>query len=150
MNNKTKTIISSDSAKNINILNINTKKIYTFPTGHISYIISTMSVNNNGTSIVTGSYDKTIKIWKKQHEKDSTFVEKWNQKFNGYVRNIIINGENIIVSADYSITIWNIDTATLQSELDKQICIIYSMSVTTDGKRLITGLYDGQIIVWDL
>jgi WD40 repeat protein len=98
----------------------------------------------DGNWILSGSYDKTIKIW----DKSTGECVRTLRGHDGVVKNVIVDGDRIISgSHDTTIKIWNKTTGdclqTLDDHRDEISCLII------DGDRIISGSADAAIRIWD-
>jgi eukaryotic-like serine/threonine-protein kinase len=99
--------------------------------------------------IVSGSFDKTIKVWNPQ-------TGKLLRTLSGHsdaVRAIAISQDGSLLasgSSDKTIKIWNLQTGKLLRTLSGHRGAIWSVSISPDGKTLVSGAYDGAIKIWNL
>lgn len=102
-----------------------------------------------GDTLVSGSFDKTIKIWNPQ-------TGKLLHTLSGHldaVRAIAISRDGLLLasgSSDKTIKIWNLQTGKLLRTLSGHRSAIWSVSISPDGQTLVSGAYDGAIKIWNL
>jgi len=58
-------------------------------------------------------------------------------------------GESLLYRAG-DVKIWDTKSGALAASLDGQPTVVWSVAVSADGKTLITGGYDGKIIIWNM
>lgn len=110
---------------------------------------TTLSITPNVNYIISGSTNRTIKVWNLKTKK-LCFVLKGHQQ---KVTSLTVKPDDkylISGSDDKTIKIWNLDTRkecfTLKGHKDS----INTLSVTPDGKYVVSGSKDKTIKIWDL
>ncbi len=116
--------------------------------GHSSPINS-VAINPDGKTLVSGSYDNTIKIWDLQTgELKSTL-----SGHSGAVFSVAISpdGKTLVSgSADKTIKIWNLQIGELKSTLPGHFDSVHSVAISPDGKTLVSENADKTIKIWNL
>jgi WD40 repeat protein len=123
------------------------KCVHTF-TGHINEV-SSVAISPDGQTLVSGSWDNTIKIWqldKGQEPRTLTGHSDW-------VYSIALSSDGQILASgswDKTIKIWQLDTGeelhTLRGHSDR----VYSVAFSPDGQTLASGSLDKTIEIWRL
>ena len=116
--------------------------------GHTGFVTS-LACNQDATSIITSSYDKTISLW-------DALTGKELRKLYGH--NDIINSVDFdalgkyIVSAskDYSIMLWNVNTGEVVDTLWEHTGGVNSATFSLDGKYIISASDDKTIKIWNV
>src|SRR5258706_261554 len=118
-------------------------------TGHAGPIMSVIYLPN-GTRVVTGSYDETIRIW--DAELGTTIGEPLTGH-NGHVYSFAHSpdGQHIISgSHDCTIRIWDAETgAPVGDPLEGHTDPVMSVAYSPDGQHIISGSCDDTIRIWD-
>jgi WD40 repeat protein len=142
--NKEILAISYYSNSNITLFNITSGIIVNNLTGHTNDIYSLEFLNHN--KLISGSNDKTIKLW-------NTATGKVIKTF--YVNNsvkilLFINNQSFAsVSSDGIIRLWNTTTGDQIKQLNETILVpVLSLLLINDG-RLVSGSNDGKIRFWN-
>jgi WD40 repeat protein/energy-coupling factor transporter ATP-binding protein EcfA2 len=112
--------------------------------------VNSVNYSPDGKYIVSGSYDKTIRIW---DAKTGILVGKPFQGHQDGVTSVVYSpdGKRIASgSRDYSARIWDTKTGTLigkplQHGDNTVISVVYS----PDGKRIVSGNTDNTLRIWD-
>ena len=105
--------------------------------GHSDYV---NSVAIDGDRIVSGSADKTIKIWNTEGECIKTL-----EGHSDCVTSVAIDGDRIVSGSwDETIKIWNMNTGECLKTLEGHS--EYVISVAIDGDRIVSGSRD--ITIW--
>ncbi|MCT7961418.1 serine/threonine protein kinase [Laspinema sp. D1] len=117
-------------------------------TGH-SWWVRSVAISSDGETLVSGSRDKTIKIWNLKTEKllnTLTGHDLW-------VRSVAISldGQTLVSgSYDNTIKIWNLKSGKLLNSLTGHRDAIWSIAISPDGQTLVSGSQDDTIKVWNL
>ena len=118
-----------------------------FSDGHTSSIHS-VTVTPDGKNIISGSWDKTIKIW----DIKSSECIRTLYGHTGSVNSIVVtqDGKTIISgSNDETIRLWDIKSGECLNTFKDYSCV-YSLAITPDGKTIISGYDNGSIKLWDI
>ncbi|MDB9537380.1 hypothetical protein PN451_16350, partial [Dolichospermum planctonicum CS-1226] len=124
--------------------------------GH-SYSVNAIAVTPDGKTVISGSWDKTIKIWDITQQKTGFFGFiyerirsrlKFTLKGHSYSVNAIAltpDGKTVIsVSSDHTIKIWDVGTgkeiATFTGESPITCC-----AVASDGVTIVAGERSGRL-----
>ena len=125
-----------------------------------------VAVTRNGHKVVSGSADKTVKVWGVSSRKClQTFDDKTGNGHKDSVNCIAITADGrsaLSGSSDHTLALWNLESKGLKvlgdfkqknnlsnflfGHKDK----ISSVAVTEDGKRAVSGAFDHRIKVWAL
>ncbi|MDB9486116.1 WD40 repeat domain-containing protein [Dolichospermum circinale CS-537/01] len=116
-------------------------------TGH-SHWVNAIAVTPDGKTVISGSSDKTIKIWD---------VVTGTEKFTlpGHSNSVSAiavtpDGKTVISgSSDNTIKIWDVGTGTEKFTLQGHSNSVNAIALTPDGKTVISGSYK-TIKIWDL
>ncbi|MBD3227542.1 MAG: hypothetical protein GF329_05065 [Candidatus Lokiarchaeota archaeon] len=140
-------LISGSRDRKINYWNIHVNKpVKTIKAHHGS--IETLAISPDGKKIISGSTDRSIKIW--------TFPEGINilhlPDLGSIIQTLRIapDGKRLFSNNKEDIQIWNIKKGDLIHTFEGNKGNIISLSISKDGKNLISGSEEGNIIIWDL
>merc|ERR1712130_491494 len=109
------------------------------------------SVDNR--QIVSGSRDKTIKLWNTLGECKFTIGEgEGHTEWVSCVRFSPVTTKPIIVSAgwDRLVKVWNLKNCKLNGDLRGHRYYINTVTVSPDGSLCASGGKDGTAMLWDL
>lgn len=116
--------------------------------GHESGVIS-VSVTRDGSRIVTGSLDKTARVWDAESGAEIGVL----RGHEGWVTSVDVTPDGLRMvtgSSDKTVRILDTvslaETAILTGHKDE----VWSVAVTPDGSRIITGSLDKTARVWDV
>jgi len=156
-------IISGSADETIKIWNLSTFKLVTTLKGHNSIVSSVVVSSVENTTdlpdnigkqyIISGSFDKTIKIWDL-----STFkLVKTLEGHNYHVTSVTVSNfenattfaEQYIISGSFDgiIKIWDLLTFELVSTLEGHDNVVKSVAIS--DKYIISGSYDKTIKIWE-
>jgi hypothetical protein len=118
--------------------------------GHSRSVVS-VAFNHDGSRILSGSADKTIKIW------DSKTGELLNtlEGHSSSVLSVSFNYDGTKIasgSADSTVKIWDTRTGELLrslGELGGHLGPVHSVSFNRDGSKIVAGLTGQMIGIWD-
>src|SRR5258706_537205 len=117
--------------------------------GHAQFI-SSVCYSPDGTRVVSGSEDKTIRIWDAE---SGTVLGLPLMGHTDLVRSVAYSpdGRRIISgSEDYTIRIWDAETGTaVGNPLEGHAGAVNSIAYSPDGRHIISGSYDSTIRIWD-
>jgi WD40 repeat protein/tRNA A-37 threonylcarbamoyl transferase component Bud32 len=116
--------------------------------GH-SEIVKSVAISPDGEMIVSGSNDKTIKIW---NLKTGLLINTLTEHFDMVYSIAISPDGQTLVSGSYdkTIKIWNLKTGVLKTTLTGHISLVYSVAISSDGQTLVSGSNDKTIKIRNL
>ena len=134
------------------IWDIGRKRIrYTFE-GHQQEIYS-LDFSHDGALIVSGSGDKTARIWDMNTRESKVLPIDDDPNVDAGVTSVAISPDARFVAAgslDTVVRIWDVATGTLVDRLRGHGDSVYSVAFTPDGKGLVSGSLDKTLKYWEL
>ena len=115
--------------------------------GH-SHKVMGLAVSANGALAVTGSWDHTVRLWDLNSSKTIRIF-----KHTSPVNTVLFayNDNSIIVGGhNGKIQIWDIKTGNSQGMLEGHFMGITGLSISSDGRRLLSASIDKSMRLWDL
>ena len=102
--------------------------------------------------ILSGSRDKTIKLWNVVGKCIYTLSEDGHTDWVSCVRCSPAEDSDIVVSAgwDKLVKVWNLKTSRLQTDLVGHTGYLNTVTVSPDGSLCASGGKDGIAMLWDL
>jgi WD40 repeat protein len=113
--------------------------------GHAAEVLAE-AIGASGETAVTGSRDSTARIWRVVTGELLQVL----QVNDGPVVDVSINeGANMVVTASGRIVrLWDLQTGTMRSELRGHSDELCCVSLTHDGRTVLSGSKDGTVGVW--
>lgn len=117
-------------------------------TGHSEWITS-LAVSPSGQILVSGCWDKTIKVW---HLGNNKLIGTLTSHTDGVVSIALSRSGQIMVSGcwDKTIKIWQLGTGRLLGTLTGHTDGVLAVVISPSGKNLISGSGDNSIKIWHL
>jgi multicomponent Na+:H+ antiporter subunit D len=123
-----------------------------------------VSFSPDGKRIVSGSGDKTLKVWDAEtgqlaltldgHSDDGHSDDGHSDDGHSDIVTSVSfspDGKQIVSgSGDDALKVWDAETGQLALTLDGHSDIVTSVSFSPDGKRIVSGSEDKTLKVWDL
>ena len=114
---------------------------------HTSYV-SSVAFSSDGTRIVSGSYDKSVRIW---NASTGALLTTLNGHTD-YITSVTFSSDGTrIVSGswDKSVRIWDASMSALLTTLNGHIDDVSSVAFSSDGTRIVSGSLDKSVRIWD-
>ncbi len=114
--------------------------------GH-SHIVSSLALSKDRKILVSGSKDKTIKIW---HLKTGELISTLKGHKDGVCAVALSKNEQIIASgsADKTIKLWHLETGELLSTFTGHSDTVTALTFTEKGNILVSGSLDKTVKIW--
>jgi WD40 repeat protein len=108
-----------------------------------------LSFTPDGSKLVSGSFDKTIKLWQLN---TGTVIHTLTDHIKGVFALAVSPDGQLLASGswDETIKLWNLETGTLLQNLTQHQASVRSLAVSPDSKTLISGSFDQTIKLWNL
>jgi hypothetical protein len=110
--------------------------------------VFSVAFSPNGQQIVSGSYDKTVKLW----GVDGKLIHTLNGHIF-YVHSVAFSpdGQRIVSgSSDNTIRLWNVEGALLPRIMTGHTDWVLSVAISPDGQTIASGSADKTINIWGI
>jgi WD40 repeat protein len=110
--------------------------------------IGTLAFSPDGTTLVSGSRDKTIKFW----EIPSGQLIRTVGAHDGWVRAVTFSPDGKVLAScsdDTTIKLWDSSTGSLIRILQGHKGPVRSIAFSPDGSRLVSGSHDKTVRLWE-
>jgi len=116
--------------------------------GHTN-VVEAVAVTPDGRHIVSGSWDKTLKVWDLESGRELTILKGHTE----FIKAVVItpDGKRVISgSQDKTLRVWDLENDRELAVLRGHTSYVNAVAITPDGKRVISGSMDKTLKVWDL
>lgn len=109
--------------------------------------VNSIEYNKDGSRLVSGSSDNSIKIWTVQPFQ----MIKEIKGHSAAVTSVAFINDSVVLSAsrDRTLRTWNVDSATILSFINAHAADITSMALSSDSIFFITGSTDHTVKIWN-
>lgn len=108
-----------------------------------------LSFTPDGTKLVSGSFDKTIKVWQL---KEGTAIYTLTDHLKGVFALAVSPDGKLLASGSWDelIKLWSLETGALIQNLTHHQASVRSLAISADSRTLISGSFDQTILLWSL
>jgi WD40 repeat protein len=111
--------------------------------------VSALSVTPDGSLLISGSYDQTLRVWD-LHNGQCRFELSGHNDAIGKIL-VTPDGQRVVsLGYDRAVRIWDLGSGQCLHVLTSQKQQVNAMALTPDGKWVITGDNDESVRVWEL
>ncbi|MBD2770563.1 serine/threonine-protein kinase [Iningainema tapete] len=119
-------------------------------TGHSNLVTSiAISSNANSITLISGSFDTTLKLWNLSTGKEIITLEG----NAGSIHSVATSTDGFTLASgngDNTIKLWNVLTRNVIRTLTGHTSSVESVAISPDGKMLASGSFNGIIKLWEL
>jgi WD40 repeat protein len=132
---------------NIRLIDFHTGEVQALLKGH-SNVIDGLAFSPDGTRLISGSADRTARIWDVRSRKTLHVLE--GHKDSIYAVAFSPDGSRAVTgSFDHTLRLWDAKSGTLIKPLEGHDEGVKFAAFTPDGKYVLSGSYDKTIRLWD-
>ncbi|MBP0008282.1 MULTISPECIES: NB-ARC domain-containing protein [unclassified Roseofilum] len=116
--------------------------------GHQSWV-NTVAVTRDGQLAVSGSSDKTLKVWDLETKEETLTLTGHRSLIQAVA--VTRDGQRAVSgSSDKTLKVWDLETGEALLTLMGHDSMVKAVAVTPDGQRAVSGSSDNTLKVWDL
>jgi hypothetical protein len=118
------------------------------PQGHTE-AVNAVAVTPDGRHAVSGSSDKTLRVWDLENGR----TLRWLEGHVGGVNAVAVTPDGrraVSGSSDKTLRVWDLESGQPVRTLHGHTSSVYAMAITPDGRRAVSGSLDNTLRVWDL
>ncbi len=120
-------------------------------TGH-SGVVQSVAISSDGGRIVSGSWDKTVKVWDARTGKELLTLKGHSSVVNSVAISRdggrIVSGSGAFRKAG-DVKVWDARSGKELLSLKGHSDGVWSVAISSDGGRIVSGSSDGTVKVWD-
>jgi len=121
-------------------------------TSHSDYITS-ICLSSDGTKALSGSFDKTLKLWQLSPQNSLLDYQLTFEGHTDAIYSVYLSHDDkfaVSGSADKTIKLWNIQTRNCIQTFDEHTDTVTSLVLSRDNNLIVSGSYDGTLKIWDV
>ena len=116
--------------------------------GHSKSVYS-VAVSPDGRHIVSGSDDKTLRVWELETGRCLHTLQGHTESVNSVA--VSPGGRHIVSgSDDKTLRVWELETGRRLNTLQVHTSSVKSVAVSPDGRYIVSGSHDKTLRVWEL
>ena len=111
--------------------------------------LTSVAISVDGKFIVSGSYDRTVRIW----ETESGRCLKTLEGHSTAVLDVAISADGKFIvsgSVDKTLKIWETESGRCLKTLEGHSNSIWGVAISTNGKFIVSGSNDKTLRIWDI
>jgi WD40 repeat protein len=146
----------STSNRKIVIQSANNNPKLALQLGH-SQAVTSVALSADGNYLVTGSEDKTAKLWQVGEDRELRTFSGHSEQVTSVA--LSIDGKYLVTgSQDRTAKLWDVEsgqelrsfTHSIELVSSRHYCAVLSVAFSADGKYIVTGSDSGGVKLWDV
>ena len=138
-----KTVAFGGSNKKLFLCDATTGKTIRPLEGHTD-LVRCLAFTPDGKKMCSGSWDGSVKVWEVATGKELLSFKPKTKWVQGLA--MLPDGKRIVVASD-EFSLWNIESGErIRKYQGGATCV----EVSPDGKKMVSGFYDGKVGLWDV
>lgn len=147
ISNDGRLIAAAAPGNTLGVWDLETKNTYNLE-GHTKQI-SRVAFSSDGQTMVSSSYDATLKVWDTHSQKCLSTLEGHTKSVFGVA---ITPDDKFVLSSstDNTLKLWDLKTGLCRATFEGHTGGVYCLAITPDGKRAVSGSEDTTLKLWDI
>ncbi len=119
---------------------------------HSDYITS-INLSSDGTKALSGSFDKTLKVWSVSTQNSLLNCLLTFDGHTGVIYSVYLSQDGKLAvsgSADKTVKLWDIQAAKCIQTFEGHTDIVSSVILSHDNRFIISGSFDRTLKIWDV
>jgi WD40 repeat protein len=112
--------------------------------------VTSVSFSPDGKTLASGSYDKTVKLWNVESDKELKTLSGYSYS----VRSVSFSPDSKTLAAsgsyDKTVKLWDVESGKELKTLSGHFSDVWSVNFSPDGKTLASGSSDNTVKLWDM
>ena len=139
----------------IHLLDVETGSLLRTLTGHTKPVDDSIAFSPDGTTLASGSYDRTIRVWDVSTGKELALLSGYGVQSPSFGGRLAFSPDSTMIAlggydgTNGTIRVWDAETGSLLRTLIGHTDPVTSVAFSPDGSTFVSGSHDDTIRMWD-